>query len=155
MNIELKKRKECEPVYSLIHTIYVVQYADKEKHIPGITSFEFRKKEEAIEYAARMMANNKRVEVIEKVLSMKKTRTEYDAVAGGTEEEGWTLSADKRPPAGQMVLGMLKSGKVEKVIYEPDMKYTWRGLVRCHTDNAVIRWKPLQPASKKRRKDNE
>lgn len=150
MNIELKKRKEYEPVYSLIHTIYVVQYADKEKHIPGVTSFEFRKKEEAIEQAARMMANNKRVEVIEKVLSMKETRTEYDAVAGDTEEEGWTLSADKRPPAGQMVLGMLDDGKVEKVVYEPDMKYTWRGLIRCHTDDAVIRWKYQQFEKEKR-----
>ena len=110
MNIELKKRKEYEPVYSLIHTIYVVQYADKENHIPGVTSFEFRKKEEALDQAARMMANNT------KVLSMKETRTEYDAVAGGTEEEGWTLSANKRPPAGQMVLGMLDDGKVEKVV---------------------------------------
>lgn len=150
MNIELKKRKEYEPVYSLIHTIYVVQYADKENHIPGVTSFEFRKKEEAIEQAARMMANNKRVEVIEKVLSMKETRTEYDAVAGGTEEEGWTLSANKRPPAGQMVLGMLDDGKVEKVVYEPDMKYTWRGLIRCHTDDAVIRWKYQQFEKEKR-----
>lgn len=150
MNIELKKRKEYEPVYSLIHTIYVVQYADKEKHIPGVTSFEFRKKEEAIEHAARMMANNKRVEVIEKVFSIKETGTEYDAVVGGTEEEGWILSADKRPPAGQMVLGMLDDGKVEKVVYEPDMKYTWRGLIRCHTDDAVIRWKYQQFEKEKR-----
>ena len=154
MDIELRAR-EKEQTAKTINTTYTVQYADRDNQTRNVTSFDFNKKQDAFDYAARMMTTGKKVEVIEKVFVLEETDTWFDAVAGGTEEEGWILSADKRPPAGQMVQGMLKSGKVEKVIYEPDMKYTWRGLVRCHTDNAVIRWKPLQPASKKRRKDNE